>query len=83
MREQTDRQRTALAAVERRTAALTRASRLSAVVGPADPVAAWRGLDVPARQAVVDALAKVTLLPGRPGRAAFDPESVQVAWRTL
>ncbi len=82
MREQTDRQRAELATVERRIAALTRASRLSAVVGAADPVAAWRGLDVPARQAVVKALMDVTLLPGRPGRAPFDPSTVSISWRT-
>ncbi len=81
MREQTDRQRGELAAVERRMAALTRASRLSAVVGAADPVAAWRALDVPARQAVVRALMDVTLLRGRPGRAEFDPASVRIEWR--
>ena len=82
MREQTDRQRTAPAAVERRMAAVARASRLSAVVGAADPVAAWRSLDVPARQAVVEALVEVTLLPGRPGRGAFDPATVRIEGRT-
>ena len=82
MREQTEKQRTALAAVERRLAELTRASRLAAVVGAPDPVAAWRSLDVPVRQNVVRALMTVTLLAGRPGRAAFDPETVAIDWRT-
>jgi site-specific DNA recombinase len=81
MREQTDRQRGELGAVEHRMAALTRASRLSAVVGAANPVTAWRALDVPARQDVIRALMDVTLLRGRPGRAAFDPETVKIEWR--
>jgi site-specific DNA recombinase len=81
MREQTEKQRAALAVVERRLAELTRASRLGAVVGAADPVAAWLALDVPARQAVVRALMDVTLLAGRPGRAAFDPNTVRIEWR--
>ncbi len=82
MREQIGRQNSELAGIERRMAALTRSSRLSAVVGASDPVAAWRDLDVPARQAVVEALMRVVLLPGRPGRAAFDPTTVRITWRT-
>jgi hypothetical protein len=82
MREQIDRQRAELTGIERRMAALTRSSRLAAVAGAADPVHAWRDLDVPARQAVVDALVRVVLLPGRPGRAPFDPETVRIEWRT-
>jgi site-specific DNA recombinase len=81
MREQIDRQNAELAGIERRVAALTRSSRLAAVAGASDPVAAWRELDVPARQAVLDALMRVVLLPGRPGRAAFDPETVRIEWR--
>src|SRR4051812_3152962 len=81
MREQSEKQRAALTVVERRLAELTRASRLSAVVGSADPVAAWLALDVPARQAVVRALMDVILLRGRPGRAAFDPDTVLIEWR--
>lgn len=81
MREQSDRQRTGLVAVERRLAALTRSSRLAAVTGAPDPVSAWRRLDVHIRQAVVDALCTVTLQRGRPGRGAFDPETVEICWR--
>jgi hypothetical protein len=45
-------------------------------------VAAWRDLDVAARQAVVDALMRVVVLPGKPGRLPFDPETVRIEWRT-
>jgi site-specific DNA recombinase len=78
MREQIDRQTAELTKVDRQVAALTRSSRLGAVVGAEDPVAAWRDLDdVAARQAVVEGLYRVVLLPGRPGRARFDPETVR------
>ena len=79
MREQIDRQTAELAQVDRQVAALTRSSRLGAVVGAEDPVAAWRDLrdDVAARQPVVDGLCRVVLLPGRPGRARFDRETVR------
>lgn len=82
MREQIDRQASELLGIERRVAALTRASQLGMVVGAADPVAAWRELDIPGKQAVASALCTVTLLRGRPGRAAFDPKSVRIDWRT-
>ncbi|WP_139306848.1 recombinase family protein [Modestobacter sp. DSM 44400] len=78
MREQIDRQSADLAGIERRVAALTRSSRLAAVAGAADPVTAWRDLDVPARQAVVDVLCTVTLLPASAGRRPFDPSTVRI-----
>jgi hypothetical protein len=82
MREQIDRQNAELAGIERRLAEHTRSSRLAAVASASDPVAAWRDLDVAARQAVVDALMRVVVLPGKPGRLPFDPETVRIEWRT-
>ncbi|MGY1660763.1 recombinase family protein [Geodermatophilus sp. SYSU D00705] len=78
MREQIDRQTTELAKIDRQVAALTRSSRLGAVLSAKNPVAEWRALDdVAARQAVVEGLLRVVLLRGRPGRAPFDPETVR------
>lgn len=78
MREQVERQAAELRRIDRRIAELTRTSRLAAVVADEDPVAAFRALDTPARQGIVDALATVTLLPGRPGRRDFDPATVAI-----
>jgi site-specific DNA recombinase len=50
---------------------------------------AWNALDVSRRQAIVDSVCTVTLLPAargrrpgwRPGERYFAPETVQIAWR--
>jgi site-specific DNA recombinase len=78
LREQTARQQAELDGIDRRLAALARESRLAAVVGAPDPAAAFLGLDLGARRAVIDALCTVVLLPGRPGRAAFDPNTIRL-----
>jgi len=70
-----------LADVEAKLAAHGQRSALAALAGASDPGAAWRALDVVQRGAVVDTLCTVTVLPGRPGRAPFDPESVRIEWR--
>ncbi len=71
-----------LAEVTKQLAEAGRASRLGIITGADDPGQAWLDSDVGARRAVVDALATVTLLPGKAGRAPFDPETVAVKWRT-
>lgn len=81
LREQTDRLRAELDRIDRRTAELTRTSRLATVAGAADPVAVFDALDVSSQQAVVDALMSVTLLPARPGVKVFDSASVRIEWR--
>lgn len=81
MREQIERQQVEVTRIDRRVAELTRSSRLAAVVDTPDPVASWRALDVSARQAVVNALATITLLPARPGIKTFDPETVRITWK--
>jgi site-specific DNA recombinase len=68
--------------VARRLASAGRESRLGLVTAADDPGRAFLDLDVSARQTVVDALAVVTLLPARPGRAPFDPKTVSIVWRT-
>jgi hypothetical protein len=47
------------------------------IVTAEDPAKAWKDLTLD-RRAVVGTLATVTLLPGRPGRAPFDPRSVRI-----
>ncbi len=70
-----------LADVEAKLAAHGQRSALAALAGASDPGAAWQGLDVVQRAAVVGTLATITVLPGARGRAAFDPESVRIDWR--
>ncbi|GAA5651572.1 recombinase family protein [Geodermatophilus obscurus] len=65
--------------VQRKITSAARTSQLVQLASAADPVAAWRGLDLAARRAVIDALATVTLLPGRFGK--FDPGTVRIEWR--
>jgi site-specific DNA recombinase len=56
------------------------------VLGPlvtADDVAAtWEGLPIERRRGVVDVLAVVTLHPPGRGRRTFDPDTVDITWRT-
>ncbi len=59
-----------------------RGTRLGPLLAAPDPGQAWLDADLPTRQAVLDALASVTLLPASPGRAPFDPRTVEVTWRT-
>ncbi len=70
-----------LAAVEAKLAAHGQRSALAALAGASDPGAAWLGLGVVQRAAVVDTLAAVTVLAGARGRAPFEPGSVRIDWR--
>jgi hypothetical protein len=38
----------------------------------------WDSAPIGARRSVIDLLATVTLMPGRPGRGRFDPDSVKI-----
>ncbi len=78
----TERVTEALQRAERALADAGRGSRLAPLLGAADPGQAWFDADLPTRQAVLDALATVTVLPGAPGRAPFDPATVGVEWRS-
>ncbi len=82
LHQATERTTAKLAAVEQALADAGRGTRLGPLLSAADPGTAWLGADIPTRQAVIDTLAVVTVLPGSPGRAPFDPESVCVEWRT-
>lgn len=70
-----------LTVVERELVSSGRASGVGALLSAADPGGAWSRSDLTMRRAVLDVLCTVTLLPGRPGRAPFDPASVQIDWR--
>ena len=77
----TERVTAKLTAVEQALADAGRGTRLAPLLGAPDPGQAWLDADLPTRQAVLDTLATVTVLPGTPGRAPFDPESVRIEWR--
>jgi site-specific DNA recombinase len=54
---------------------------LDGLVGAADVRAAWDGLSLSRRRAVVNALLTLTLHRTRPGARTFDPEAVTIRWR--
>ncbi len=70
-----------LAVVQRKITAAAKSSQLAGVAGAPDPGAAFRAADLGIRRQVIDALAEVVLLPGRPGRRPFDPATVELRWR--
>jgi DNA invertase Pin-like site-specific DNA recombinase len=70
-----------LAEVEARLADAGRGSALAPLLAAADPVAAWDTADLSVQRAMLDAAFKVTILPGRAGRVAFDPETVRIERR--
>ncbi|WNI28125.1 hypothetical protein [Streptomyces sp. ITFR-6] len=67
-----------LADVETQMAHPQRSRILVDIVTAEDPAKAWKDLVLDRQRAVVVTLATVTLLPGRPGRAPFDPHSVRI-----
>lgn len=57
------------------------------LVGAEDPVAAWNGLGLSRRRAIISYLMTVTVLPARRGRVPgggpyFDPDAVQIEWKS-
>jgi DNA invertase Pin-like site-specific DNA recombinase len=89
LREGSERLRIRLDDLERQIADAARSSALSAFTR-GDPVAVWDGLDLAQRRAVVNTLMTVTIQRSRRGRTPgwkagtpyFDPESVEITWRT-
>lgn len=67
-----------LADVEAQMAHPQRTRILVDIVTAEDPAEAWKDLTLDRQRAVVQTVATVTLLPGRPGRAPFDPRSVRI-----
>jgi DNA invertase Pin-like site-specific DNA recombinase len=77
-REASRRIRERLAEVEQRMTHPQRARILVDLVTAEDPRQGWEDLTLDRRRAVVETLATVTILPGRPGRAPFDPATVRI-----
>lgn len=76
------RLRTELAEVEEGLADAGRADVLGPLVAAQDVAAAWAELGTDRQRVVVDTLIEITLLPPKLGNGPFDPDSVEVAWRT-
>lgn len=57
-------------------------SGLASVVGAKDAQKAWDRLTVPQRREVVRTLMTVVIKPVGRGRRTFDPESVDISWKT-
>jgi site-specific DNA recombinase len=72
--------------VEARIGQARRGSALDGLSGTEDVRAAWEGMSLDRRRALLDLLAEVTVIPrsrtGRlPGGMYFDPASVDIAWK--
>lgn len=80
-REASQRLRARLAEVEAKMAHPRRSRVLVDLVTAEDPAAAWKATPLDRQRAALDALAVVTLLRGRVGRAPFDPTTVRIVPR--
>ncbi len=78
----TERLRAELADVERSMVHATRADILGVLVRAGDPGKVWDSLDVDRKRAVIDVLMTATLLPPGRGSRRFDPETVEIVWRS-
>jgi len=83
--EATTKIRQRLTQVEIELASTVAGSPLEGLAGTEDVAAAWAGMSVSRRKAVIDVLMTVTLLPAprgrRPGGHYFDPTFVRIDWR--
>lgn len=77
-RRATRRIKERLAEVEAQMRHPQRARTLVDIVTAEDPEKAWNGLSLDRRRAVVETLSTVTILPGRSGRAPFDPSTIRI-----
>jgi site-specific DNA recombinase len=60
----------------------SRENVLAPLVAAENAAAMWDGLDISRKRAVIKTLMSVTLhSPGRGARGAFDPATVEVAWK--
>lgn len=81
VREQGTKLRTRREGLQRELEAATADSPAASLLSAKDIKAAWELLSVNHKRAVVDELLTVTLLPAGRG-ARFDPELVQIEWKT-
>jgi hypothetical protein len=82
VRRSSERLRRELADTEAQLHNATHADVLGPLVSAVDVDKAWQNCDLQQKRAVIDALMIVTLLAPKRGRQQFDPESVQIEWRT-
>ena len=78
----TDRARVELADIDRKLAALHGGDALAGVLDATDPVVAFDQLSLMGRRGVLDALMAVTLHAGTRGNRNFDPNSVEITWKS-
>jgi len=78
----TERLRPRLEAAQARARVIDSTPMLAGLVGIDDVRAAWDDLPLSRRRGVVDLLMAIRVLRTTPGARVFDPESVEVTWRT-
>ncbi|ORL76405.1 hypothetical protein [Prescottella equi] len=76
-----ERVRARLAEIETEMAAAGAGDLIAPILTGGDVAAAWAGLTVARRRAVIDTLAEVTIHSVGRGVRTFRPESVEIAWR--
>jgi site-specific DNA recombinase len=80
VRDQAAKLTDAISTIERQMTAAT-PGPLTTLLGADDVAAVWAGLTLIAKRAVIGVLMTVTILPVGKGQR-FDPEQVQIDWRT-
>ncbi|MBW8767368.1 MAG: recombinase family protein [Geodermatophilales bacterium] len=78
----TARLRPPLAAAEARARVVDDRPLLAGLVGAEDVQAVWQALPLTRRRAVVDLLMTVTVHRTRSGARVFDPQAVQITWKS-
>jgi site-specific DNA recombinase len=82
VRTASERLKRSLAESEAELAALSRGDVLAPLVNAPDPAAVWEGLDLDRKRSVIDVLMVITLDSPGQGRAAFDPATVRIEWKS-
>jgi site-specific DNA recombinase len=78
----TDKVNTEIDEVERKIAQSSGASAAANVLASRDPAQSFRDASLMRRRAVIDALVEISLARVPRSRAPFNPESVNIEWRT-
>jgi DNA invertase Pin-like site-specific DNA recombinase len=82
LRAATERLRARLRDLESELADAGRVDVLGGLVSADDVVAAWEGLSIGHRRAVIDTLCTIRLLPVGRGTRTFRPETVSIEWKS-
>jgi len=78
----TEKVAAAMQAAETERARLLAGSGPTAVLGAPDPAAAFRSASLMIRRATVEFLLDITLRPAPRGSRTFDPQTVELTWRS-